>query len=119
MNVGYPFHFDRWHETAGTDDDTHVRDLIEQLLFTVPGERVNRPDFGCGLRQYVFAPNGPQVEVALQVIVRSALQRWLGDVVAVQTLEVVSDDATLRVSIEYVVVATGQVQQDVLTAGPV
>ncbi len=119
MNVSYPFHFDAWHATASDDGDAHVRDMIEQLLFTVPGERVNRPDFGCGLRQYVFAPNGPQIEAALQVIVLSALQQWLGDVVSVQQLEVTSSEATLRVALDYVVLTTGTVRQDVLTAGEV
>jgi phage baseplate assembly protein W len=117
VNVGYPFHFQPWHRSAEDDDDAHIRDMIEQVLFTVPGERVNRPDFGCGLRQYVFAPNGPQVEAALQVVVRSALQRWLGDVLVVQELEVLREDAALRVVLDYVVRSSGQSRRDVLTAG--
>lgn len=116
MNVSYPLHFKPWHRIATQDDDPHVRDMIEQLLFTVPGERVNRPDFGCGLRQYVFALNGPQIEVALQVVVRGSLQRWLGDVLAVQALEVISEEATLRVVLDYVVLATGLARRDVFTA---
>jgi uncharacterized protein len=114
VNISYPLHFDYRHRTAEDDDDAHVRDMIEQLLLTVPGERVNRPDFGCGLRQYVFAPNGPQLDAALQMVVRTALQRWLGDVLTVQGLDVVSEDAALSVIIDYVVLATGATRRDVV-----
>ena len=55
MNIDFPFHFDARQQTAATTDDDHIRDLIEQLLLTGPGERVNRPNFGGGLQQLVFA----------------------------------------------------------------
>ena len=95
MNIDFPFHFDSRGRTATTGDDEHVRDMIEQLLFTNPGERVNRPDFGSGLLQMVFAPNSPELATALQFTVQAALQRWLGDVIDVQKLDVDSEDATL------------------------
>ena len=60
MNIDFPFHSDSRGRTATTDDDDHIRDMIEQFLFTNPGERVNRPDFGSGLLQLVFAPNSPE-----------------------------------------------------------
>ena len=69
MNIDFPFHFDGRGRTAATGDDDHVRDMIEQLLFTSPGERVNRPDFGSGLLQLVFAPNSPELAAALQFTV--------------------------------------------------
>jgi phage baseplate assembly protein W len=112
MNVDFPFHFDRLGRTATAGTDDHVRDMIEQLLFTNPGERVNRPDFGSGLLQLVFAPNSPELAAALQFTVQASLQRWLGDVIDVQLLEVTSEDSTLRVEIQYVVRRTGETRQD-------
>jgi phage baseplate assembly protein W len=82
--------------------------MIEQFLFTSPGERVNRPDFGSGLLQMVFAPNSPELASALQFTIQAGLQRWLGDVIEVQKLEVTSVEATLSVLIQYVVRRTGE-----------
>ena len=108
MNIDFPFHFDSRGRTADASDDDHIRDMIEQLLFTSPGERVNRPDFGTGLLQMIFAPNSPELAAALQFTVQAALQQWLGDLIQVQELEVESDDATLRVTLNYVVLRTGE-----------
>jgi phage baseplate assembly protein W len=110
MNIDFPFHFDSRGRTATTDYDDHIRDRIEQLLFTSPGERVNRPDFGSGLLQLVFAPNSPELASALQFTVQAALQRWLGDLIEVQALEVTSQDATLSVDLKYVVRRTNEAQ---------
>ena len=110
INIDFPFAFDRRGRTALTDDDDHVRDMIEQLLFTRPGERVNRPDFGSGLLQTVVAPNSPEIAAALQVTLQAALQRYLSDVINVGSLEVTSDDATLQVDLSYTVLATGDVR---------
>jgi phage baseplate assembly protein W len=79
-----------------------VRDLIEQVLFTSPGERVNRPAFGTGLRQLVFAPNGDELATATQFLVQGALQQWLGELIRVESVEVSSEDAALRVKVQYV-----------------
>jgi phage baseplate assembly protein W len=106
----YPFHFDSRGRTASTDEDDHVRDMIELLLLTDPGERVNRPDFGSGLRQLVFAPNSAELAAALQFTVRAALQRWLSDVIEVQALEVTSADSTLTVELKYVIRRTNEVR---------
>jgi len=102
MNIAFPFQFDKQGRTAATDDDTHIRDMIEQLLFSNPGERVNRPDFGSGLLQMVFSPNSPEMAAALQFTLRGALQRWLGDVIELQDLQVSSQDSTLSISLQYV-----------------
>jgi phage baseplate assembly protein W len=61
MNIDFPLHFDSRGHTAKADDDNHIRDMIEQLIFTNPGERVNRPDFGSGLLQLIFAPTVPNL----------------------------------------------------------
>ena len=108
MNIDFPFHFDSRGRTGDASDDDHIHDMIEQLLFTSPGERVNRPDFGTGLLQMVFAPNSPELAAALQFTVQAALQQWLGDLIEVQQLEVESDDATLRVTLNYAVIRTGE-----------
>ena len=110
MNIDYPFHFDGRGRTALTGDDEHIRDMIEQFLFTNPGERVNRPDFGSGLLQMIFAPNSPELATALQHTIQAGLQRWLGDLIEVQTLEVTSEESTLRVLVKYVVRRTNETQ---------
>jgi uncharacterized protein len=108
MNIDFPFHFDDRGRTAATDDDDHIRDMIEQLLFTNPGERVNRPDFGSGLLQMVFAPNSPELASALQFTMQAALQRYLGDLIDLQSLEVNAEDARLNVVVKYIVRRTQQ-----------
>lgn len=106
IHIDYPFYFDNRYRTASTTEADHIRDMIEQLLMTDPGERVNRPEFGSGLRQLVFAPNSPELAAALQFTVRAALQQWLGDVIEVQFLEVSAVDATLTVDLKYTVRST-------------
>ena len=110
MNIDFPYHFNGRGRTASTDDDDHIRDMIEQLLFTNLGERVNRPDFGSGLLQLVFAPNSPELAAALQFTMQAALQRWLGDVIEVLLLEVVNDDARLHITLQYVVRRTNEMR---------
>jgi hypothetical protein len=112
MNLDYPYHFDGRGRTATTGEADHVRDMIEQLLFTSPGERVNRPDFGSGVLQLIFAPNSPELAAALQLTVEAALQRWLGDVIDVERLQVTSEDAILRVELEYRIRRTGERRVD-------
>src|SRR3989441_4867887 len=112
MNIDFPFHFDRRGRTASTGDDDHIRDMIEQLLFTNPGERVNRPDFGSGLLQMVFAPNSPELAAALQFTMQAALQRYLGDLIDLQTLEVTAQDSTLNVVVKYVVRRTQETRTE-------
>jgi phage baseplate assembly protein W len=112
VQIDYPYHFDTRFRTASTTYDEHVRDMIEQFLLTEPGERVNRPDFGGGLAQLVFAPNSPELAAALQFSVRAGLQRWLGDVIEVTALEVTAEDSTLTVDITYRLRATGEERTD-------
>ena len=108
MNVDYPFRFDATGRTALTDEADHVRDMIEQLLLTTPGERVNRPDFGSGLMDLVFAPNSPELAAGLEFSMQAAIQQWLGDLIEVETLEVTAEDSTLRVELRYVLRRTGE-----------
>jgi len=102
-HVDHPFHLDRRGRTASVDDDGHVRDLVEQVLFTTPGERVNRPTFGSGLLRTVFAPSSPELATATQFLVQGALQQWLGELIHVEAVDVRAVDATVEVTVQYVV----------------
>ena len=119
MNIDFPFHFDSRGRTATTDDDDHIRDMIEEFLFTNPGERVNRPDFGAGLLQLVFAPNSPELATAVQFTIQAGLQRWLSDLVEVRNLQVTSADSTLRVLVQYLVKRTGEQRTQTFEKGGV
>jgi phage baseplate assembly protein W len=108
MQVDFPYALDRRGRTAATGEDEHVRDLVEQVLFTAPGERVNRPSFGSGLLQLVFAPLSDELASATQFLVQGALQQWLGDVIEVETVEVEGEGSTLGIRVGYSVRRTGE-----------
>jgi uncharacterized protein len=108
MNIAFPFRFDGRGRTASTSDDRHILDLIESVIFTNPGERVNRPDFGSGLGQLIFAPNSPELATAVQFLVQGALQQWLGNLIAVERVQVDAIDSTLSVQVDYVVLRSQQ-----------
>jgi phage baseplate assembly protein W len=106
MNVAFPIRADARGRIARADDAKHVRDLIEQVLFTAPGERVNRPTFGSGLMQLVFDPNRQEVATATQMLVQSSLQQWLGDLIQVEDATVEGGSEMLLVTIVYRLVRT-------------
>ncbi|MBC8737664.1 GPW/gp25 family protein [Paraburkholderia sp. UCT31] len=108
MNIAYPFRYDPLGRTAQALDADHVRDLIEQMLFTNPGERVNLPDLGSGLQQMVFAPNSAELAAALQFTVQASLQRWLGDLIDIRSLVVTATEASLTVNVQYMIRGTTQ-----------
>lgn len=115
MDIDFPFQLDARGRTATAGRDAHIRDMIEQLVFTNHGERVNRPEFGSGLQQLIFAPNSPELATALQFAMQSALQRFLGDVIDVVNLEVESRDSSLTILVQYFVRGTGESQAAVFT----
>jgi phage baseplate assembly protein W len=90
--------------------------MIRQVLFTSPGERVNRPDFGCGLLQLVFTPNSEALATATQFMVQGALQRWLADVIQVESVEVRCDEERLEVEVSYIRRDNGQREQALFSA---
>lgn len=118
VDIDFPFHFDDRGRTARTGRDDHIRDMIEQLLLTAPGERVNRPTFGSGLLQVVFAPNSPELASALQFSAQAALGQWLGDVIDVHDVVVSAEDSTLRVEVSYVVRRTNETRTDTFVGAP-
>ena len=110
MNIDFPFNFDGRGRTAAADDKDHIRDMLEQLLFTSPGERINRPNFGSGLLAMVFAPNSKELASTLQGAVQAAIQRWLGDLIELQRLEVTAEDSKLSLELSYLVRRTNELQ---------
>jgi phage baseplate assembly protein W len=109
IDIDFAFGFDaRGRTRSPVSYNEHVRDLVEQILFTAPGERPNRPDYGSGLLQLVFAPNSPELAATIQYTTQAAVQRWLGDVVDLVDLRVDAHDATLQVEVSYVVRRTGE-----------
>jgi uncharacterized protein len=101
MNLNFPYGFDSRGRTAAAGLADYVRQLIEQVLFTSPGERVNLPDFGSGLLQLPFAPNSQELAAATQFSVQSALQKWLSGYVTVQSVTASAEEAALTVTVEY------------------
>lgn len=103
MQIAFPFHVTRRGREAPTGRDAHIRDMIEIVLFTSPGERVNRPDFGCGLLGMTFAGNSEAVGAATQPLVMGSLQQWLGHLIQVEGVDVATEDEALHVTIRYAI----------------
>lgn len=101
-DVAFPFGFDGRGRTAEAAEADHLRDLVEQVLFTAPGERVNRPDLGSGLLRLVFEPNGEALAAATRTGVESALQRWLGELIQVEAVTVRAVEGMVEVTVQYV-----------------
>lgn len=116
-NLHYPYQFDGRGRTRQDDEAAWIRGLVEQLLFTAPGERVMRPDFGSGLRQLVFAPNSPELAATIQLLVQGALQQWLGELIAVESIEAEAEEATLRVTVQYLIRRTESRQVETFIQG--
>jgi Bacteriophage baseplate protein W len=117
MNLAFPYGFDPGGRTAQTDLAGHIRDMIEQILLTAPGERVNRPTFGCGTAQLVFAPNSDALAATQQQVIQASLQQWLSDLIRVQGVVVSAEDATLRITVRYTIIPTQQQMTQQLVYG--
>lgn len=110
MNVQYPYGFDSSGHTAQDNLPSHILDMIEQILLTAPGERVNRPTFGCGVNQLVFAPNSDALAAAQQQVIQASLQQWLSDLIKVNSVNVSAQDSTLLITITYTIIQSQQQQ---------
>jgi phage baseplate assembly protein W len=115
MDINFPFKFDGRGKTASANESQHIRQMIEQLIFTNPGERVNRPTFGSGVLQLIFAPNSPELAATVQFTMEAAVQQWLADVIELENLEVTAVDSTLRVDMSYSIRRTNEHETLVLT----
>ncbi len=109
--IAFPLQFDGRGRCADRSYALHIRDMLEQLIFTSPGERVNRPEFGSGVLQLLFAPNSPELAATVQFTLQAAIGRWLGDVIEVQDLNVSAVDSTLSIKISYVIRQSGETDQ--------
>ncbi|MEE8058316.1 MAG: GPW/gp25 family protein [Pseudomonadales bacterium] len=101
MNMSFPFHINNRGRMALATDSQYVYQLIEQILFTSPGERINNPNFGSGLLQLVFAPNNDELTTANQFMIQGALQQYLADLVLVESVQVQGEDNRVQVTVQY------------------
>ncbi len=101
MHFNYPLRVDKNGHTETVSIEGHIHQLVEQVLFTAPGERVNRPSFGTGINQLVFAPNSDELATVTQFLVQGSLQQWLGDLIKVEIVDVKSRDSSLHITIQY------------------
>ncbi len=106
----YPFAIDAGGGRVAEESDyeAYIRQLIRQVLLTAPGERINRPDFGAGIRRMVFAPNSPEVASMAQTFVYQALTRWLATLIKVEEIRVSAVESTMFIDIRYVVIQRGE-----------
>jgi phage baseplate assembly protein W len=111
--LDFPLAIDTRGRIALTDEDDHVRDMIMQVLFTAPGERVNRPEFGCGLKQLVFAPASDALAAATEQLVHGSLLRWLEPVISVERVAVAVSDGSLEITVAYARRDTQERREDV------
>lgn len=105
--LDFPFTLDERGRTSRADSDDHIRDMIALVLFTAPGERVNRPEFGCGVKQLVFAPLSDALAAATEQLIHGALIRWLDPVISLEKVETAANEGTLEITIAYVRRDTG------------
>lgn len=117
-SIDFPFHIDHTGRTATADPAKHVRDLIEQLLFTSPRERVNRPAFGSGIDHAVFKPNHDILAETTRITAEAAIQQHLGHLIHLVALNIEAIDNRLAVEIAFTLrneqeVRTTTIQHDV------
>jgi uncharacterized protein len=112
MHVDFPLRVDAAGRTARTPRAEHVRDLVAQVLFTEPGERVNRPTFGCGLRRLLWMPNSDVLAAASQFLVHGALQRWLGEVIEVRDVRIDNSENRLTIEVRYLLLEDGSAHRE-------
>src|SRR5215813_3702062 len=100
--LDYPYAVSGTGIPGTTTAEDHLRDLILQILFTNPGERVNLPDFGVGVQRLVFEPSDQTLRASAQFLISTNLQHWLGDRINVEQVNVTStpgDESTVTIEI--------------------
>jgi len=117
MSLSFPYQFDGRGRTQESTLQDYVKQLVEQVLFTSPGERVNLPDFGSGLLQLTFAPNSVEMAAATQFSVQAALQKWLGNSVKVQSVVASAEEGVLTVTVTYTPLSTDVTQVQTFVYG--
>ena len=99
--LNFPYKIADNGRTDFTDSPGNIRDMIELILFTNPGERVHRPEFGCGVGRLVFSPNSPEVASTTSYLIQSSLMQELGDLIVVMSVDCESVDSQLIVNVKY------------------
>ncbi|HEY1293397.1 MAG TPA: GPW/gp25 family protein [Chloroflexota bacterium] len=113
----YPFQIDATGRTAACDEEDFVRQAVEQVLFTIPGERVNRPTFGSAAHTLVFEPASQEQATTVQYLIQAALQQWLGELVSVENIQVQAADSMLHITVQYQIRSTQRRQVAGVTRG--
>lgn len=107
----YPFTIGHDGKIDITNEEDHIRDMIEQCLFTSPGERVDLLEFGCGLRDIIFSPNSEILAAITRITVTTTLQKWLGTIIRVNDVQVTSIEEKLHINISYTIIRTREKDQ--------
>lgn len=110
QEIGYPYRIDSAGRTSTAQRNDHIRQMIEQVLFTVPQERVNRPEFGVNVRQFVFEGAGQETMAAAQFLIQGELERWMGEIIDVDAVQVDVEESTMNIRVRYIVRENQQVQ---------
>lgn len=97
----FPYRISATGTTTQTDRDGQIRDMVEQVLFTRKGERINRPEFGAGMHEMLFSENAPEIAAAAQHMVQAALQQWLAEVIEIRAVRAEAIENLLRVHVVY------------------
>jgi hypothetical protein len=112
-----PLHVDARGRTATTHEQDWLRDLVRAVLFTAPGERVHRPDFGSGVLQLVFQPASAEVATTVQFVIQGALQQWVGHLVEIGGVDVTGTSDSLRITVTWTDRRTGHTRSETFEAG--
>ncbi len=115
LHLDFPFGISEQGGIRTTGDLDHIKDEIIAILLTAPGERVNQPEFGCGLKELVFAPNSMMLSTMVDFKVEQALDQWLGDKIVPDEVNVQTLDEQLQIEIVYTVKETGEQDSVVVT----
>jgi len=96
-SLAFPFQISSLGQVASQSGDENIRASIVEVLLTAPGERVNVPEFGCGLRDLVFDPNNEILAATTEFAITKALQQWLSDDIIVDSVDVLNSEAAPQI----------------------
>ncbi|WP_299009787.1 GPW/gp25 family protein [uncultured Shewanella sp.] len=115
MHKSFPFQINQYGHIQEADDDKHLRDMMEQILFTIPGERVNRPEFGCGVQLLVFGSIQAEMLSVKQSMIQIELQKYLGHLMQLQVVNITAHETQLDIFIRYLPFVGDQAKEVVFT----
>ncbi|MBT3222177.1 MAG: GPW/gp25 family protein [Proteobacteria bacterium] len=115
LDIGFPLRLDERGRVATVSYERHVYELIEQLLFTMPGERVNRPEFGTRIRELVFERPGSERLEEARFQIQNSLNQWLGEVIAVEGVTVEHREGKIEVLLQYRILNTNHSTNEVFS----